>query len=1009
MQSISGHCSSYFTFYNSTLCFQAMWQGIHGHPVSYQGWTNQNFNERSLERLIVYGEDKKMYHQIRDFFWNKHSCLLWTFTFPYNKYTHTIQQLSVTKIQPFYQTERNKACLVILLSNLGYPQWVSVNCQKPFVSDLVCVFEDVEKEKIVTNYSSPQIMICPHQISKNGTCFSLVAFKGTHFLQHPSGSSISIFKLLIKAVGDSLRHYLHVDPSNSSRIIAVTYKHTSKILVRTAIKPNDARGFYISQKHLSTAKVESEIVFRCNNGNFISMGLVCDSVNHCNDKNELISDESYCDCKSQWCKRTHLINKHKCSPLLFLSIHNTCLTYIINTNKIEISSEKMLNCGVGRNISKSLKNDLVPDCEHHEDETELLSLLINKTHISCTEVENIPCLFGHSKCYDVSMVCIYRLDKSGHILPCRTGTHLQDCSEFECSKEFKCALYYCIPWGYVCDGIWDCPDRSDEIIYSCVNYKNCREMFSCHETHTCIHIADVCNGFFDCIHGDDEAMCSLYNVKCPQYCQCLLYALYCAHVSIQLFEFRTLPHISYHIVNCTMHTLSLLFPSSKKYLVLDFSYNMITDVCGEPLSLCKSLYSVNFKTNNIILLKKDCFLNMHQLYIIHLESNQIKKMERTAFRNLRNTHLIDLSVNQLSVLGQDIFFNLTRLSTLLLHKNYFKILNPDMQIEVDLKVVVTSTFEICCLVVEETVCKSPRSWIKSCSAVISQLYLKVIFVVVTVLILVLNLFSLSVNFKMHSQVRRKHRTFTVIIAYDSGCNVLCGVYFLLLTTANFYFKRNFGFHLNFSHSFDFFCNIMLSSVTTYSILSPMILLFSCVARWKVVSNPLSSKFKVESFVWKLFSWSTACTVILLETVFVMLEVLFIFDANPLCFPLMTGKLFSLAEIVCVIVCFWQVVSLVLLSAIYISLVIHLIKNPNPGSGQSNFLTKTKAIILFEIVCTALCWVPSNLVFLSSPFFLKNPNDLILWTIVLVLPLNAILHPFMYNFSTLRDILFKPKA
>ena len=114
---------------------------------------------------------------------------------------------------------------------------------------------------------------------------------------------------------------------------------------------------------------------------------------------------------------------------------------------------------------------------------------------------------------------------------------------------------------------------------------------------------------------------------------------------------------------------------------------------------------------------------------------------------------------------------------------------------------------------------------------------------------------------------------------------------------------------------------------------------------------------------------------------------------------------SLGEVVRIILCFFQVSSLISISSIYIILVYHLIKNPSPGHKQSNRLTKTVTKVTTEIICDIICWVPSNVIFLSAPYLMENPYDLVLWTIALVLPSNALLHPLIFSFATLRGLLF----
>ena len=108
---------------------------------------------------------------------NKHNCIQEKYYFPYNEHVNEIQQLSVTQMQPFHQMYESVICLVILLSNLAHPQWVTVNCSKPMISDIVCVFE--EKSREPTKYLPLQTEICPYQIKLNEQCFSLIPFSGS--------------------------------------------------------------------------------------------------------------------------------------------------------------------------------------------------------------------------------------------------------------------------------------------------------------------------------------------------------------------------------------------------------------------------------------------------------------------------------------------------------------------------------------------------------------------------------------------------------------------------------------------------------------------------------------------------------------------------------------------------------------------------------------------------------------------------------------------------------------
>ena len=96
-------------------------------------------------------------------------------------------------------------------------------------------------------------------------------------------------------------------------------------------------------------------------------------------------------------------------------------------------------------------------------------------------------------------------------------------SSYECSYQFKCHSYYCVPWAYLCDGKSDCPLLDDE--KDCSKW-NCLHMFRCKQSLVCIHLNDMCNRKADCVHGEDELLCDL--PSCPRSCSCFQYAMSCS-------------------------------------------------------------------------------------------------------------------------------------------------------------------------------------------------------------------------------------------------------------------------------------------------------------------------------------------------------------------------------------------------------------------------------------------------------------------------------------------------
>ncbi len=80
--------------------------------------------------------------------------------------------------------------------------------------------------------------------------------------------------------------------------------------------------------------------------------------------------------------------------------------------------------------------------------------------------------------------CIYELDNCGQLIKySQNGTHLLSCKDYVCpDTHYKCSNFYCIPWRYVCDGIWHCPGGTEEDETNCERL-SCPKQFHCANSH----------------------------------------------------------------------------------------------------------------------------------------------------------------------------------------------------------------------------------------------------------------------------------------------------------------------------------------------------------------------------------------------------------------------------------------------------------------------------------------------------------------------------------------------
>ncbi|ESO96718.1 hypothetical protein LOTGIDRAFT_68388, partial [Lottia gigantea] len=115
------------------------------------------------------------------------------------------------------------------------------------------------------------------------------------------------------------------------------------------------------------------------------------------------------------------------------------------------------------------------------------------------------CTAEEFKCVDDGL-CVEKKYLCNGIFNCRDGSDEVNCSETRtCSEEeFTCNNGRCVPMAFKCDGHNDCQDFSDEF-----NCKQCKDTeFMCSLTPLqCIAKQLLCDGHDDCGEGTDEINC----------------------------------------------------------------------------------------------------------------------------------------------------------------------------------------------------------------------------------------------------------------------------------------------------------------------------------------------------------------------------------------------------------------------------------------------------------------------------------------------------------------------
>ena len=402
-------------------------------------------------------------------------------------------------------------CTMLLLQNLAQPDWVSINCHEKLLSHMVC--EEIHSQQPTHFVQSTGDICDKDQIVWGGMCWDL------HWLSHQnytkqvqilckkgqvlsfSDKDRTIFHHVFEAINLKRTPLFSIELSGTNVNYELQKIPFHKPKLHTLHK--DQGLFACNYSFLSEITVPQNTL-SCSDGSHISTAFICDSMNDC-------AVEKYDMCLAK--------SSASCLPLLFKYRDGVCNTFVHRmTEHITLEQQEFYTCSNGKILLGNLVDDLVPDCPEAEDEEMYKQLLQAELllHKICSEVDQFPCVEGHKKCFKISEVCTYRLNKNMQLIPCRQGSHLANCNAFTCNGHFKCPHFHCVPHAYVSDGKWDCPNGNDEFSnHHFLANNSCFSKFRCSKTQKCLPLSNICDGYADCPLQDDELLCDLKHFACP--------------------------------------------------------------------------------------------------------------------------------------------------------------------------------------------------------------------------------------------------------------------------------------------------------------------------------------------------------------------------------------------------------------------------------------------------------------------------------------------------------------
>ena len=171
----------------------------------------------------------------------------------------------------------------------------------------------------------------------------------------------------------------------------------------------------------------------------------------------------------------------------------------------------------------------------------------------------------------------------------------------------------------------------------------------------------------------------------------------------------------------------------------------------------------------------------------------------------------------------------------------------------------------------------------------------------------------------------------------------------------------------------------------------------------VVVHPLKSKFKEFLFVKRLLVYlllSSCCL-----TILIVLIILFVDKSigNNLCLPFIdqTG-LSILTKVLIRIKVITESVNALIIMCIHIGIYTQKkkssIKIRKSNQGKESLVIQ----LIFITVSNFMCWFPVNGIYIATMFLSSYSLDLIIWSTILGMPINALVIPFLFIILSLKN-------
>ena len=341
-------------------------------------------------------------------------------------------------------------------------------------------------------------------------------------------------------------------------------------------------------------------------------------------------------------------------------------------------------------------------------------------------------------------------------------------------------------------------------------------------------------------------MCSLTGFICPSLCVCIGLAISCYNVSYAnyIVSIPSYNAIFFHYCGVTFLETFLKFLRFPTFLSVQL--NNLRSVCKILPGLSKTL-TIDIGFNLVKYFNPDCFRNGFHLISIKLNNNIISEFSKVVIFKLRKLLYLNLNNNFISTLFFDYYLLGPDLGIVSINNNRLSTISPRFFNHLNVKVIVTDNYFICCKTPLKSTCTSVKLWFQSCIQLLLQRSMTVCTFCYSLFLIISNVLTTFLQKLAHLRGKENYSAFQYVASSINLIDFTWVIYLTFLVLSDFIFEDNFVIQESLFKS-SFTCFFLLSINLNFNNLSPLVSGLMSFSKFMVEIFPFDSNFKSRKFV-----------------------------------------------------------------------------------------------------------------------------------------------------------------